>query len=231
MQEKIQKIIKLNNFLDKHLKLENLKKQYINNLIEKIVIENFQRYQNKFNDLETYKQYLKNIFKKSMEIYNKKEINVNDLYELHSLSNKKLNIIPENQLWYFRTTWTEILEKTPNWKIKKIWTIDFKKIKQVMKNEINQLNISLSNEDFLWISNFILNSLIIHPFYDGNWKVFWLLNDLFLLKINFFPIFWNKDIEKIHKDVFACYVIDFNKDLLLKKYLEFIISRYKNYKF
>ncbi len=238
MKEKIEELVKWNDFLDKHLNLKDLKKNFLNKIFEKVAYENLWRYKSSFKTDKEFLNYIQNISLFLSEIYTKKELLNEDILKLHFLANKDLklkNWLLNNLIWAYRNKDVEILEKNRKWNPVKVWTPNASKIKKLMKKELEKLNDNLKSENVykqvFWISEFVINSLIIHPFPDGNGKVFWILNDILLLKINFFPVFTNKVIKEKHTDIFIDYIENKNVSKTIQNYLDFIISVYKNYKF
>jgi hypothetical protein len=101
VDKKIEEIIELNNFLDKHLNLKNLKDKHLDIIFEKIAVLNLQRYQNNFKTLEEYRTYLKEVANYIKKIYYKDNIQKEHLFKLHYLTNKKIrlnNKLPDHQL-------------------------------------------------------------------------------------------------------------------------------------
>ncbi|WP_457627369.1 hypothetical protein [Persephonella sp.] len=91
-------------------------------------------------------------------------------------------------------------------------------------------NICQSENLVFYIGNFVINSLVIHPFPNGNGKTFWILNDILLIKAGFLPIFVNRNKKNI-ETLFIPFAERKKIAPVLKRYFDFIIKTYKNYKF
>jgi len=83
------------------------------------------------------------------------------------------------------------------------------------------------------IVNFIAKSFIIHPFANGNGRVFWILLDLLFWKNNLFPPFiFHKDTkENMIIEIFGYYMETKNENILVSKFLIYIAKIYSHYKF
>ncbi len=246
MEQKTQEVIRLNELLDKYLNITNLKENHNDDMFYKIVITSLLKYKSNFAispekiDVSWFDDYLKNIASYLKELYFKEKIEKKDIQNLHYLIMDKLVLenINKEDIWNWRTIWMKI-----RWhNLKGMCVIDnASSPKYIDKNitiEIEKLNnVLLTNssqeEKLLAIINFIMKSFTIHPFANGNGKVFWILLDLLLWKYNFFPSFIShKNLkQKVHKEVFDYYTETKNENMLVDRFLLFLSYLYSHYKF
>ncbi len=238
MTKDLQDLINTNGKLAKYLNFEWLKKHKEKELIRKITVENLIRYKNLFPQEKEFKDYLLSNYHKIFNIYKKTTLNESSLNELHYELNKfliPLKQLSPQELWTYRNSPTVIIQENLKWKKVKLWTTSHKKLKTEMEKLLALINSSLispkTEEKVIGILTFTIQGLIIHPYSNGNGKLFWILNDILLLKANFLPIFGNKNIKEISKNVFSYYAQYQDLNLTLKEFIRFINKIYKNYKF
>jgi len=241
-KEKLDKIVFLNEFLDKHLNLQNLKKSFSWKVIYKIVFTNLLRYGKNFyvwNKIDTnkYENYIKAITDFVYEnIYLKEKLEKSDILKLHYFIMKDLSLEKYNVLWDFRTWAMTIHWYDTRWKLVAIYPVKVKYIKIRFEEELNKLNKNLwkkKKSNLLAIIEFIFNMINeIHPFENWNWKVFFVLFDILLFKYDFFPVFILKEEhrKKLFNNVISHYVENKKKEVYLNYFLDLIIEIYSNYK-
>jgi len=243
----IYEIIRLNNFLDEHLNIEKLKKEHNDDILYKITITSLLKYKWNFAispekiDVPWFDAYLKNIVLYLKKIYSKEKLEWKDILELHSLIMKNLVLekIDKSQIWVWRNTAMKI-----RWyNLKNICAIypasSPKYVEKNMNTEIQKLNIILlgnttKEEKLIWIISFIIESFKIHPFANGNGKVFWILLDLLFWKYDFFPVFVSDKRlkDKVMEEVFAYRDLETkNENILIDRFLIFLSFVYSHYSF
>ena len=241
-----QKVIRLNNFLDKHLNIKKLKENHNNDMFYKIALTSLLIYKQNFAispekiDVSWFDDYLKNVANYLKELYLKNKLEKQDIQKLHYLIMSKLVLekIEKTDIWNWRTTWMKIrwhnlkgmrvIEHAPSPEyVDKNMIVEIKKLNNILSTNSSQ------KEKLLAIVKFIMKSFIIHPFANGNGKTFWTLLDLLLWKYNFFPSFpFHKDLKlKVHKEVFDYYTETKNENVLIDKFLIFLSYVYSHYKF
>jgi len=242
--EKIKKVIELNNFLDEHLNIGKIKQNFAKQVIYKIVFENLLRYKNNFSiwdnqiDLQKFEAYLKEITDFVYEnIYLKEIIKKKDILKLHYLIMKDLPLEKINNSWIFRQSEMKIHWHNTAGKLITTFPTKPKYIEKEFDLQINDLNSNLLNwnksEKLLSIIIFIHNVIdVIHPFENGNWKVFRILLDVLLFKLDFFPVFVLKKEhrKKIFNKVISNYLDNKKKEVFLIYFLNLMIDIYSNYK-
>lgn len=264
--EVIQKVIRLNYLLDKHLDLNKLKQIYAKQVIYKIIFENLLIYKDNFSiwdnqiDLQKFETYLKEITDFVFEkIYIKKRLEKKDILKLHYIIMKNLPLEKIDNIWHFRQYKMKICQHNNNitgknvtafqshemkiyWyntagKLIATFATKSKYIEKEFNLQLNNLNANVLNWDdknnLLSIIIFIHNIInAIHPFENWNWKVFRILLDVLLFKINFFPVFILKKEhrKKLFNKVIANYLDNKQKEVFLTHFLELMIDIYSNYK-
>lgn len=240
----LEKVLYLNEYLDKHLNINNLKQNFAKQVIYKIVFENLLRYKNNFSiwnnqiDTQKFENYLRQIADFIYEnIYLSKIIEKKDILKLHYLIMKNLPLEKIVNLGVLRKSEMKIHWNNTAGKLITTFPTKPKYIEQEFNLQINNLNSNLLKWDkkdkLLSIIIFIHNMVdIIHPFENGNWKVFRILLDVLLFKIDFFPLFILKKEhrEKLFNKVIAHYLDNKKKEVFLNYFLELMIDIYWNYK-
>jgi len=204
------KILELNNFLDKHINLKQIKEKNNYDLIYKIVDTVLIRYKTNFStidsfDSQKYKEYIDSIVDYIDEYLLKQEdISLNILLSLHyniMISLTTTEQIEKKYIWALREKSKFISAATVEWKRIRRWFTAPKFIKKEIKKSIIILNDELKTNNkekqFNAIIHFVLfNLFITHPFDNGNDKTFSILLDVLLYKYDFFPSFIKKEIFK-----------------------------------
>jgi len=241
---KLEKVLYLNEYLDKHLNIKHLKQNFTKQVIYKIVFENLLRYKNNFTisnnqiDSQKFEVYLKEITDFVYEnIYLKSIIEKQNILKLHYLIIKNLPLEKIDNLWVFRQSEMRIHWHNTANKLITTFPTKPKYIEKDFDLQLNNLNSSLLNSDkedkLLNILTFIHYMIdIIHPFENGNWKVFRVLLDILLFKIDFFPVFVLKEEhrEKLFNKVISNYLNNKKKEVFLIYFLELMIDIYSDYK-
>jgi len=231
-----------------------LKAQMLDKLLYKIVQENLATYYLNFKnntdnqiDFKQFDEYLQNLARFLYENVYDKKLTISLLKHLHKEIYKGLTIEKAKlswPVWAFRDGWSKIRVKLPNSKIVNIPAASPKELEKLINLQLEKLNLLVVRDKNNWSDNWekkiekfclivesILNLLKIHPFYDGNWKVFRILLDVMLLKENFFPVFPLKNKKALFGTILVPYAMSFSDSQLVNNFLNFVISRYKNYKF
>jgi fido (protein-threonine AMPylation protein) len=143
--------------------------------------------------------------------------------------------IPHHLIWAFRDKVKYFPWKKTDWKIVHLTLSHPKKIDKEVKLLINDFNnkIKKTEKDKIEaIVKFILiNLVLIHPFDNWNWKVFWILLDVLLWKYDFFPLFvQNNTFKPKLLEILSKYSSSQNFDKLVEDFYELIIYIYFNYK-
>ena len=242
-EDKLKKIITLNNRLTQKLNIKHIKENQNFLVIKKIVLENLKKYiinfQKDHNQLDK-KGFINYIEKITSYLENKIYLSKN-LQEKHILTLHKLIVEPlsltEKMPKHLIGAWRDHPQKI-KWTVEnhyfERWFPAPNKIPDLMKNLISEYNTNIKKSIYKIdeILKFILTSIFkVHPFSNSNWKTFYILLDILLRKNNFFPIFpKSMKHEKILLNFLKKYDYNPSFNNLFNCFLEFVIYVYTHYR-
>jgi len=243
--EKLNKIVDLNKYIEKHLwKVEEFRKKYLDKIILKVCDNILCNYKINFYkniewdiDEEKYLNYLKKITSFILENFENIE-SVENIKKLHLYIVSELKTsekIKKEDIWVFRNVSKHMSWMSKSWKIIKRWLTGPKYISKEYKKILEYLQEKITNwkdkEKFDAIITFIFyNLFVIHPFDNGNSKVFYLLLDILLLKNNFFPLLIRKkEFYPRFLESFKSYTPNYNLEELKYNIYDDIIYIYSHY--
>ncbi len=242
-QEKIsiicEKIETQNKKTQSLLWFEEIIKNNQKELLYKIIHVAVSKYQDLFTvngkySEEKYMQYLEDIYRYTDEVFMKKEnLKKKEILDFHALL---FSSFSENELRKMKIKNTGNLRKKSviaynlykSHKLKnKNDFIPHSKVENTFVETINKYN--LSDKNIIDISIFFHKCIsYIHPFDNGNGRVFFLLFDILLLKNDYLPCFIKQDKDRYEK-VIQAYFTHKNFNKLIYNFLEFILYKYENY--
>lgn len=235
--ELIEKIIEANKITQKQLNFWVILKNQKNDLVNKIVDVWVEKYKNKFKinskeiDYQKYLKYVNNISEYlNKNILEKKNLTNDIILWLNKIIFEQFQ--DENlKIWKLRKEIRTIENFDKNWKlIQRDMFISPNKVEKYFLDELNNFNNEINKNTFETIIHlFQYNLSKIHPFYNWNGRVFFILLDILLLKYNYLPLFIRQDKNK-YEDITRQYMIDKNFKKLEIAFLELILEKYKNYK-
>lgn len=215
--------------------LKNQKKELINKIVD-VWVEKY-KYLFKINEKEiNYDNYLKYINELSeyltIHFFDKNNIESDDILWFHKLI---FSIFPDDSIdkiksWELRYEMRNVENFDENWKlIRRNMFISKNKVETYFQDELNNYNKNIeSNQLEIIIHFFQWNLSKIHPFFNWNWRIFFILLDVLLLKYNFLPLFLRQDKDEYEK-ITQAYMISKNFKKFELDFLELIYKKYKNY--
>ncbi len=164
--------------------------KYLNNVLNKIPDDK--------------KEFAKNSFNQHMNIIS--DYCYKEVFENNNFSEKFLRELHKIHFpkWYTETTikdWIKVITMIP-WVYRSNENYMWVRAYQV-KKEMNILFNNIWNlNSFDEIAIFLLNFLRIHPFWNGNWRIWSIIFDLLLIKNNLKPYFLREKLKKYEKEIF-----------------------------
>ena len=239
-KDKILKLIEKQNLeTQKLLWFDNILKNQKKELIYKVLDTWLEKYKYlfKINEKEIdYNKYLKYIEKNYnylnktflKEEYIKKEY----IFWLHKLIFEIFPNDSEDKIksWKLRNEIRTIENFDDKWKLlQRDIFISSNKVEKYFFEEIENFNKNIKNNPFETIVHFFQWNLSkIHPFFNWNWRIFFILLDILLIKYNYLPLFIRQDKEK-YELITSQYMIDKNFKKLELNFYNLILEKYKNY--
>ncbi len=233
-----QKIDNLNKFLQEKLNINKLYNEQAKLLIRKVTYETLKKYNYNFIILKNEekvvdnKLFLEYIDKVSNFLYENiflKELTVDWLLKLHYeiINPLKLEKINPDEIGTFRKHWM-VFTWDRWWNIPRRRTLTKPKyIKQNMEDLIKKLN---KNNDIDSVLDFFIDSvLIIHPFDNGNGRIFHLVLDILLFKNKYFPLFAKKNATYKLYEAYERYNQTLNRTNFKKDFISIIEYIYSHY--
>jgi len=232
------KVNHLNTILQEKLNFKKLYNEQAKLLIRKVSYETLKKYNYNFTilkngketiDNDSFLNYIDEIADFLYENIFLKNLSVDKLLKLHYkiINPLKLEKINPDEIWTFRKHWM-VFTWDMWWNIPRRRTLTKPKyIRQNMENLIKNVN---EHNDIDSILDFFIDSvLIIHPFDNGNGRIFHLVLDILLFKNKYFPLFAKKIAPYKLYEAYEKYNQILNKTIFKKDLISIIESIYSHY--